>query len=130
VAVADDDYGADGATTVSLSAGAAGGLAGLLIGLALLVSACALMVFNVFLFGIGLRGIPIDIARIGGAIGVVGVAALGVVGVVVAIRAWSAAARNGESVALGGAGTAAAVVGLVGWLIAGIDLLAILGLFA
>lgn len=128
--MADDDYGVGGSSGVSLTPGAAGGLSALLVGLALLVSACALMVFNVILFGIGMRGIPVEAARVGGVIGVVGVALLGLLGVVVGIRAWAAAARNRESLALGGLGTAAAVVGLVGWLIAGVDLVLILGVFS
>jgi len=126
----EDDYGIPASGSVSLSPGTGWGLAGLLIGCTLLVSSCALMVFNVLLFSRGLWGIPRDLAQIGGVIGVAGVAALGVLAVAAGARGWSAAARRDESVALGVAGTAAGLVGLVGWLIAGIDLLAILGVFA
>ncbi len=122
----EDEYmpPASAANAVSFSASAGAGLAGLLIGCTLLISACALMVFNVLLFRGGLRGIPIDLARAGAVVGVLGVALLGVLAVVCGAR--SCGVRRGESKALGVAATAAAVVGLVGWLIAGIDLIMIL----
>ena len=85
------------------------------------------MVFNVMPFWRGLRGIPKDWAQFGGIIGVAGVAALGILSVVFGIRGWNAAAHRGESTALGVSGTLASIVGLIGWLITGIDLLAILG---
>jgi hypothetical protein len=124
--VGEDDYGVPTSGSVSLSPGTGWGLAGLLIGCTLLVSSCALMAFNVLLFSRGFRGIPRDLAQIGGVIGVTGVAVLGVLAVVFGARGWAAASRREESVALGVAGTAAGVVGLVAWLIAGINLLAIL----
>lgn len=123
----EDDYlpPASAANAVSLSASTSAGLAGLLIGCTLLVSACALMVFNVLLFRGGLRGIPIDLARVGAIVGVFGVALLGVLAVVCGVRSWGGA-RRGESALLGAAATAAGVVGLVAWLVAGIDLVMIL----
>jgi hypothetical protein len=114
---------------VSLSPGTSWGLAALLIGCTLLISACALMVFNVILFRGGLGGIPRDLARLGGTIGVIGVAVMGLLSILFGARGWGAAARRGESVAFGVAGTLAAVVGFVAWAIAGFDLLAILGVF-
>jgi hypothetical protein len=125
--MSDDDYEPPSSSAVSLSAGTSWGLAALLIGCTLLISACALMVFNVILFQGGLFGIPRDLARLGGTIGVIGVAVLGLLAVIFGVRGWVAAARRGESVAFGVAGTLAAVVGFVAWAIAGIDLLAILG---
>jgi hypothetical protein len=122
----DDEYQVPGSNSVSLSASVGWGLAGLLIGCTLLISACTLMVFNVILFQIGFRGIPLNLAQLGGVIGVVGVACLGIFGVVCGSRGWTSALRHGDSAALGIAGTFAAVVGLIAWLIAGIDLLAIL----
>ncbi len=121
----DDDY-TPPAAPLSLSASAGGGIAGLMLGCTLLVSACVLMVFNVLLFSRGLRGLPIELAQIGGLIGTGGVAALGAFAVTLGARSWGAANRSGESAALGAAATAASVVGLVGWLIAGIDLMMIL----
>ena len=123
----DDDYQPPGSNSFSLSPGVSGGLAALLIGCTLLISACALMVFNVLLFSRGLRGIPRDAAQFGGVVGVVGVALFGLVAVGLGIHGWVAAAKRGEATALGIAGTAAALIGFVGWAIAGIDLLAILG---
>ena len=125
----DDDFAPPTVNHLALSTGTAAGLAGLLIGCTLLISACALMVFNVLLFSRGMRGIPRDLAQAGGFIGAVGVAALGLFAVTSGIRGWNAANRNGESIALGIAGTLAGVVGLVAWLIAAIDMLAVLGLF-
>ncbi|HVL12003.1 MAG TPA: hypothetical protein VM529_05530 [Gemmata sp.] len=128
----DDDFvppSPRGAGGVSLSAGVAWGLVALLIGCTLLISACALMVFNVILFRGGIAGIPRELAQIGGLVAVIGVAAFGVLAVVFGFRGWNAASRSGEPTAFGVAGTLAAVVGFVGWAIAGIDLLAILGLF-
>jgi hypothetical protein len=128
--VGEDDYGVPTSGSVSLSPGTGWGLAGLLIGCTLLVSSCVLMVFNELLFARGLQGIPMDLAHAGAVIGVAGVAVLGVLAVVSGARGWAAASRREESVALGVAGTAAGLVGLVAWLIAGIDLLAILGVLA
>ena len=125
----DDDFAPPSTSHVALSAGTGAGLAGLLIGCTLLVSACILMVFNVILFSLGMRGIPRDLAQLGGLIGAVGVAALGVFAVASGVRGWNAANRAGESNALGIAGTLAGAVGLVAWLIAAIDMLAIMGLF-
>jgi hypothetical protein len=109
--------------------GPAWGLAALLIGCTLLLSACVLMVFNVLLFRGGLGGIPLALARPAAVVAVSGVALLGLCAVVFGFRGWSGAVRGGESPAFGVAGSAAAVVGLIAWLVAGADLLAILGLF-
>ena len=128
--MSEEDYAIPTSGSVSLSPGTGWGLGALLIGCTLLVSSCALMVFNVLLFARGLRGIPRDLAQLGGVIGVVGVALLGLLAVVFGLRGWAAAAHREESIALGVAGTAAGLVGLVAWLIAGIDLLAILEVFA
>jgi hypothetical protein len=124
--VTDDDFVPPVSTHFALSTGTGAGLAGVLIGCALLVSACALMAFNVLLFMRGFRDIPLNLARIGGVIGVGGVVVLGLYAVTSGLRGWSAAARGGESTALGVAGTAAGVVGLIAWLVAGINLLIIL----
>lgn len=110
---------------LSLSATTGAGLAGLLIGCTLLLSACVLMVFNVMLFTRGLWGVPIDLARVGGGIGVLGVALLGVLAVACGVKSWRGGRRDGSSV-LGIAAMAAGAVGLVAWLIAGIDLMMIL----
>lgn len=122
----DDDYAPPSTTHLALSTGTAAGLAGLVIGCTLLISSCALMVFNILLFSRGFRGIPRDLAQLGGVIGVVGVALLGVCGVTMGARGWAAANRGGESSALGVAGTVAGAAGLVAWLIAGTDLVFIL----
>ena len=114
---------------MSLSQGVSSGLVALLIGCALLISSCALMVFNIVLFQGGLAGIPLDLARLGGVIAVVGVAAFGILAIVFGVRGWNAASRAGESTAFGVAGTLAAIVGFVGWVIAGLDLLMILRVF-
>jgi hypothetical protein len=127
--VTDDDYHVPSGDSVALSGGAAWGLAGLAIGCTLLVAACVLMVFNVILFSLAPDNVPLDWAQLGGAVGVGGVALLGLLAVFAGVRGWSAAARRGESVALGVTGTAAGVAGLVAWLIAGIDLLLVLRLF-
>ena len=117
----DDDFGPP-SSHVSLSAGTAAGLAGVLIGCALLISACTLMTFNVILYSRGFRGIPVDLARVGAVAGVGGVFLLGVFAVVCAARGWSAAARSGESQTLSVAGTFAAGAGLIAWIVAGTNL--------
>jgi hypothetical protein len=122
----DDDYHFPEQNSVSLSAGFGWGLAALLIGCSLLMSACMLMVFNVILFRSGMGGIPRELAQIGGVIGMVSVALLGACGAWWGYRGWSAAVRQKESTAMGVAGTVVSVVGLVAWLIAAIDLLAVL----
>jgi hypothetical protein len=121
----EDDYLPPSTTSVSLSSGTAAGLAGLLIGCALVVSACVLMVFNVLLFGHGFRGIPVGLAQFGGVMGVPSVTLLGVLAVAFGLKSWGSA-RSGESGVLGAAATAASAAGLVAWLVAGINLLIIL----
>jgi hypothetical protein len=122
--MSEDDF-LPPATQLTLSRSVAAGIAGLLIGCTLLVSACVLMVFNVILFTRGLRGIPQGLAQIGAAIGLTGVAFLGLLGVVLGLRSWGAT-RQGESRAMGVAATCAGIAGLIAWLIAAIDLIMIL----
>lgn len=109
--------------------GSGWGLAALLIGCTLLISACVLMVFNIILFRGGMVGIPRDLARAAGVVSVAGVALLGLLAIRCGAKGWSGAGTRGESPALGVAGTAAAVVGTIAWLVAGADLLMILGVF-
>ena len=54
---------------------------------------------------------------------------LGVVAVICGIRAWMASRGGRGSAALGVAGTGAGITGLIAWIIAGGDLLAVLGVF-
>jgi hypothetical protein len=122
----DDYYPPDATTHVSLSPSASAGLASLIIGCTLLVAACIMMAFNVILFTRGLRGIPYGLALFAAVLGVVSVAAVGVVAVALGLRGWGFATRTRESAALTVAGSAAAAGGLIGWLIAGINLLIIL----
>lgn len=90
-----------------------------MVGLALLVSACVLEVFNVLLFRGGLRGIPRDPSIVGGFVGCGGVALLGAFAVVQGLRA------SGQS-GFGALAPLAAGAGLVAWLIASINLMMIL----
>jgi hypothetical protein len=108
---------------------AAWGFSALVIGCTLLLSACVLMVFNVILFHGGFQGIPVELSQAVGTVGVIGVALLGLVSLWLGIRGWSMASGGRGSVALGVAGTATSLVGLIAWLIAGGDLLMILGIF-
>jgi FtsH-binding integral membrane protein len=103
-----------------------GGIVALVLGCTLLLAACILMVFNVLLFTSGLFGIPIEIAQIGALIGTMGVAVLGIAGISFGVRGWLAASRQQEPTAFGAAGTMAAIVGLIAWLIASTDLMLIL----
>lgn len=106
------------------------GLASLLLGCTLLLAACVTLVFNVVLFRGGPDGIPTGVALAGGLIGALVVSALGVAAVVFGILAWQRAYAERSSPALGVAGTFAGAVGLVAWLIAAIDLIAVLYSFA
>jgi hypothetical protein len=120
------DYDSPSGFTLSRSTGA--GLAGLLIGCTLLVSACVLMTFNILLhshFSHGLHGIPIGLSLVGAAIGLPSVTLLGVFGFVMGIRSWSAVPR-GEAGALGAAATFAGFVGMAAWVIAATNLVMIL----
>jgi hypothetical protein len=121
----DDDYYPLSTTPVTLSRGTSAGIAALVIGCTLLVSACVLMAFNILLFGHGLRGIPVGLAKFGAVLGVGSVAVLGLVAVVLGFRSWGAT-QDGESQALGVAATAAGGAGFVAWGIAGTNLLIIL----
>ncbi|MBP3959350.1 hypothetical protein J8F10_29240 [Gemmata sp. G18] len=125
--MSEDDYTPPStAPTLSLSPGTGAGIAGLVIGCTLLLSACVLMVFNVILFVQGMRDVPRDLAQCGGLIGTTGGAVLGLISVGISVRGWDATRRSGESSVLGFAAFAASVVGLGAWLIAGIDLMMIL----
>jgi hypothetical protein len=112
-------------TSLPLSDSVGWGLSSLLIGCTLLISSCALLVFNVLLFRTGFAGIPIGLAQAGAMIGTAGVAMLGVAAVVFGVKSWASAYSLRESPALGVAGTLTSAVGLAAWLIAGIDLLMI-----
>ncbi len=119
------DRGIVGPPEVHLPESVGWGLASLMIGCTLLPSACVLLAFNVVLFRTGFSNIPIGLAQAGAILGTAGVAALGIASVVFGVKSWSAAYARRESPAFGVAGTLASVVGLVAWLIAGIDLLMI-----
>lgn len=113
------------AAPVALSQSAGAGLTALLIGCTLLISACVLMAFNVVLFRGGLGGIPIKLAIFGAVLGLGSVAAMGMVGIVIGIRGWSVAHAD-EPRVLAVGGTAAAIGGWVGWMIAATNLMMIL----
>jgi hypothetical protein len=111
----DDDEYRPGPPASARNADLARGLGALLVGLALLISACVLEVFNVVLFRTGFGGIPRDLATLGGFVGCGAVALLGLFAVVQGARA-----RFGALAPL------AAGVDLVAWLIASINLMMIL----
>src|SRR5262245_42090982 len=96
------------------------GLASLLIGCALLVAACVVLVFNVLLFRGGPAGIPTGLAFAGGLIGTLVVSALGLASLLFGIRASQQAYAAGSSPALGVAGVVTSFAGLLVWLIAAI----------
>lgn len=114
----DDDEYRPGAPASERNADLARGLGALLIGLALLLGACVLEVFNVLLFRSGFRGIPLDLARVGGIVGCGAVALLGLFALIQGFRAG----RGG----FGALAPLAAGVGLIAWLIASINLIMIL----
>jgi hypothetical protein len=118
----DDEYYPLSTTPVTLSRSTSAGLPALVIGCALLISACVLMAFNILLFAHGPRGIPVTLGQFAAVLGVVSVAGLGLVAAVLGFRSWGAA-RDGEPRALGVAATAAGAGGFVAWMIAGINLL-------
>ena len=62
-------------------------------------------------------------------IAVLGLSILGTFAVGISLRGWRGANAKGESPAFGIAGTFTSIVGLCAWIIAGADLLLILGLF-
>jgi hypothetical protein len=105
------------------------GLASLLIGCTLLLAACGTLIFNVLLFRAGPAGIPTGLAFVGGLIGTLVVSALGLASVVFGVLGWQRAYAAGSSPALGVAGVVTSIVGLIAWLIAAIDLIAILEWF-
>src|SRR5438034_741314 len=105
----DFDDSDDEPVTPSFWNSSAWGLSALLIGCTLLLSACTLMVFNAILFRAGMFGIPMDLARAAGIIGVIGVAALGLVAVFCGVRGWLTALGGRGAVGFGVAGTAASL---------------------
>src|SRR5436190_10282822 len=113
----DIDDSADEPVAPAFWKSSAWGFCALLIGCTLLLSACTLMIFNVVLFQGGFGGIPMGLARTAGVIGVVGVALLGLFNVGFGVHGWVSALGGRGAVALGVAGTAMSLVGLVAWLI-------------
>jgi hypothetical protein len=105
------------------------GLAALLIGCTLLVVGCVTLVFNVLLFRGGPVGIPVALALAGALIGTVVVSALGLAGLVFGVLGWQQAYAHRSCPALGIAGALASGAGLLAWLIAATDLVAILNSF-
>jgi hypothetical protein len=120
---------ADVRTPVGFGRAAQWGLGSLLIGCTVLLASCVTMVFNVQVFHGGPSGIHTALAFVGGLIGVTAVAALGIASLVFGIRGWQLSYTDRSSPAFGIAGTAASAIGLITWLIAGIDLIAILQSF-
>jgi hypothetical protein len=102
------------------------GLASVLLGCTVLVGSLVLLVFNILLFRGGAQGIPVPLAIAAGFIGVLGVVSLGVASVIFGIRGWYQAYAERSSAALGIAGVAVSIAGLMAFLIAGIDLILIL----
>jgi hypothetical protein len=129
-----DPYGADAeagpsappAPFTGFTSAAQWGLASLLIGCTLLVAACVTLVFNILLFRTGRAGIPVAPAFAAGLIGSLAGFALGLASVLFAIWACRQAYAARSSPALGVAGLGASATGLAAWLIAAIDLMAIL----
>lgn len=126
----DEDSPLTGPATRVKSTSQSWGISALAIGCTLLLSSCTLMIFNLLLFNQGPLGIPITLARIVGMIAVIGISLLGLASVTFGIRSWRDSASNGDSVGFGVAGTLTSFVGLVAWLIAGGDMLIILGWFS
>jgi hypothetical protein len=115
----DDDEYRPGPPAGARDADFARGLGALLIGCALFVGACVLEVFNVLLFRGGMRGIPREPSVVAG---FVGCGAVALLGLFAAVKGAGAARRTG----FGSLAPLAATVGLIAWLIASINLLAIL----
>jgi hypothetical protein len=105
------------------------GLASILIGCTLLVTASVVLVFNVLLFHGGPAGIPTGLALAGGLIAALVVSALGLASLLFGVRGWQEAYASSSSPGLSIAGVGASVVGLVAWMIVAIDLIAILTSF-
>jgi hypothetical protein len=106
------------------------GLASVLVGCTLLVAACVLLVFNVLLFRAGPAGIQIGLAFAGALLGALAVSALGLASLLFGVRGVQQAYAEGSSPALAVAGLGASLAGLAAWLIAAIDLIAILYSFS
>jgi hypothetical protein len=119
-----------GSHGIGTASAAQWGLASLLIGCSLLIASCCTLAFNVLLFRGGPAGIDVSLAYAGGLIGVVAVAVLGVASLVFGIVGCQKAYAYRTCPALGLAGLIASAVGLVTWLVAAIDLVMILHMFA
>jgi hypothetical protein len=102
------------------------GLASVLIGCTVLVTASVVLVFNVLLFHGGPVGIPTGLALAGGLIATLVVSGLGLAGLSFGVRGWQQAYAEGSSPGLSIAGVGASVTALAAWLIVAIDLVAIL----
>ncbi|MFO0969500.1 MAG: hypothetical protein U0793_28415 [Gemmataceae bacterium] len=105
------------------------GLAALAIGCTTIIASFVALVFNVALFRGGPAGIPVTLAFAAGLIGVIAGFLLAVFSIIFGIRGWLHAAAERSTPALAVAGTLASATGLIFWIIAGVDLIMVLGGF-
>jgi len=109
--------------------GAQWGLASLVIGSVIFLASPVLLAFNTLLAHGGRFGLPMGLVWTASIVGFVTVLALAIASVAFGVRGWMMSRRMREPLALGVAGTLMSAAALVGWLIAGIDLIIVLATF-
>ncbi len=114
----------------AFGAGAQWGLASLTIGSVIFLASPILLLFNTIFAQGGRAGVPMGAAWTASMIGWSLLLLLAIASIGFGIRGIRLACREGQSLALGVAGTCMSIGGFLSWLIAGIDLIIVLARFS
>jgi hypothetical protein len=106
------------------------GLASLVIGSVIFLASAVLLAFNTIFAHGGRYGVPMGLAWTASMIGWSALLILAGLNVWFGILGWRLARRDDQSIAFGVAGTLMAGAAVLGWLIAGIDLILVLASFS
>ena len=119
-----------GESAQAFGSGAQWGLASLVIGSVILLASPVLLAFNTIFAHSGRYGLPLGLAWTASMIGWSALLILAGVNVWFGIHGWRLSRQHNQPVAFGVAGTLMAGAAVLGWLIAGIDLILVLASFS
>jgi hypothetical protein len=119
-----------GESSQGFGSGPQWGLASLVIGSVIFLASPVLLAFNTIFAHSGRYGVPMGLAWTASMIGWSALLILAGVNIWFGILGWRLARRDNQPVAFGVAGTLMAGAAVLGWLIAGIDLILVLASFS